>query len=109
MMLPSLLIALIAGRIFFGLARKNNRSEWGIGALGAGVFVVAQLLFTVGFGAYLGLSDNLEILQSPQWLARITLMSLGFAFLVSWLVYYLLKRSWKKKAQQPNKDNLIDQ
>lgn len=108
MMLPSLLIALIAGRIFFGFARRNNRSEWLFGALGAVVFVVAQLLFTFGFGAYLGLSDNLEMLQSPQGIARITLMSLGFAFLASWLFYYLLKRSWKKPDQKKG-DNLIDQ
>lgn len=99
MMLPSLLVALIAGRIFFSLARKNNRSEWLFGAVGAVVFVAAQLLFTFGFGAYLGLSDNLKLLQSPQWIARITLMSLGFAFLVSWLVYYLLKRSWTNKVK----------
>ena len=107
-MLPSVLVAFIAGRIFFGLARKNGRSEWGIGALGTGVFVAAQLLATFAIGAYLGLSNKLGLLQSPQWIARITLFSLGFAFLVSWLVYYLLKRSWKKKSEQKRNDSLLD-
>jgi len=94
---------------YFLVWREETTVLNGRGALGAGVFVVAQLLFTFGFGAYLGLSNKLELLQSPQWIARITLMSLGFASLVSWLLAYLLKRSWKKKAQQQNKDNLIDQ
>ena len=92
-----IIFVITVGKYFYSLADKYKKSKWGYAILGLvvcyGIFFTVALVYALIYHFFnpLALDDDLN-----DW--TLTIISIPFALGGTYLLYYLLERSWKKNA-----------
>lgn len=85
------------GRFFYKLADKYKKSKWGYAILGIvtyyAVFYFVGIIYVIIYFMNNPLADENDINERA-----ISLISFPFGLGGSYVLYYLLQRSWKKNA-----------
>ena len=97
-------------RFYAELAFEYDRSRWGFGMLGVGIYIVSRFVFANGIVIITLNSGSVTTFDGYSTLilmANISAMALGSV--VSTIFYYIIKRNWKKRPKPGSNADLLDE
>ncbi len=102
-----IIAVIFIGKYFFKLAETYEKSKWGYAILGIVTFYAT--VFITGFiYAMFYISSNPYATEDDISTIVITLLSIPIGLGVTYLLYYLLEKSWKKNFtnEKPSIDDI---
>ena len=101
-MILTILFIVLIGQAYYNLANRYKRNKWGYAVLGPAIYICSMFMYGIVYGiVYVILYP--EVMEDPYFTFEgnwwLELSGFAVALFLSWLVYYLLERSWKKNRR----------
>ena len=106
-MILGILFIILIGQNFYILAQKHKKSKWGYAILGVVTYYGSTFFYGIIYSIfYLMRNPNSFEEALDSWTLRLTTVAIGL--LTTYILFYLLKRSWSKNQKEEEKSVNID-